>query len=311
MAYAYLLDEDVADGTRRILSEELDRAEKTLRRKRNKVTAIHETRKSIKRARAHLRLIKDGMPKSGIRRANVCLRDLNRLLAQSRDLDVMHQTLTRLEETSGLSGTATAARVRGAINKAQDVAAKQAKTPPIKSALAALQQCRELVFELDFSGVNLEVLIKGLGRSMADLAKHHAKLSPDADAEVYHDWRKTVQFHRRHILLLSAAWPDSLQPRISVGKQLSECLGFDHDLAVFLEFVSSPRGRPATKRDVTKLAALTSSQQVELRRQARALGALLTAEAPQAFRSRVEAYWQVQKGFATELNTSMLAEAAI
>ncbi len=311
MAYAYLLDEDVADGTRRILSEEVDRAEKTLRRKRNKVTAIHETRKSIKRARALLRLVKEGLPKSGFRRANVCFRDLNRLLAQSRDLDVMHQTLTQLEETCGLAGTTTAARVRDAISKAQEVAAKQAPIPPIKRALVALEESRELVSELDVSGVSLEVLLKGLGRSMADFTKHHAKLSPDADAEVYHEWRKTVQFHRRHILLLSAAWPDSLQPRVAVSKQLSECLGFDHDLAVFMEFVSSPRGRPATKRDVTKLAALASSQQVELRRQARALGALLSAEAPSAFRSRVEAYWQVQQGFHIELNSATPIEAAL
>ncbi|MEM7749914.1 MAG: CHAD domain-containing protein [Pseudomonadota bacterium] len=311
MAYAYLLDEDVADGTRRILSEEVDRAEKILRRKRNKVIAVHETRKSIKRARALLRLVKDGLQKRDFRRANTCFRDLNRLLAQSRDMDVMVQTLTRLEETCGLAGTATASRVHDAINAAREDAAKQVSTPPIKRALAALDDSRELVSELDVSGVSLDIVIKGLGRSMAEFTKHHARLSPEADAEVYHEWRKTVQFHRRHILLLSAAWPDSLQPRVSVSKQLSECLGFDHDLAVFMDFVSSPRGRPATKRDVTKLAGIASSQQVELRRQARALGALLSAEAPNAFRSRVEAYWQVQKGFQIELNASTPMEASL
>lgn len=310
MVYAYLLDEDVAEGTRRILSEEIDRAEKNLKRKRNKVLAVHETRKSIKRARALLRLVKDGLPKSHFRNANIHFRDLNRLLAQSRDLDVMHQTLSRLEETCGLAGTTTASRIREALATAQQEAASAQSAPPIKRAINALGASRSLVDETDVSGVNLNVLIKGLGRSMADFAKYHAKLKPDAHAEVYHEWRKTVQFHRRHILLLSAAWPDSLQARVAVSKQLSECLGFDHDLAVFLDFVSSPRGRPATKRDATKLSKIIAAQQIELRRQARALGALLSAEAPQAFRSRVEAYWRVQKGFAVELNSTMPLEAA-
>ena len=309
MVYAFLLDEDVADGTRRIWSEEVDRAEKTLKRKRNKVVAVHETRKCVKRVRALLRLVKDGLRKADYRTANIAFRDLNRLLAQSRDLDVMQLTLARLEVTHGLADSATAQRVHQALEAAQEEAASQETTPPIKRALSALGEARDLISDIDVSRLNLDVLIKGLGRSMAEFAAHNAKLAPEADAELYHEWRKAVQFHRRHILLLSTAWPDSLQPRAAVSKQLSECLGFDHDLAVFQEFISSPRGRPATKRDVAKLASAIASEQFELRRQARALGALLSAEAPQAFRSRVEAYWKVQKGFAPELNASLQVSA--
>ena len=307
MVYAFQLDEDVSDGTRRMLFEEVDRAEKILKRKRNKVVAVHETRKCVKRIRSLLRLVKDGLRKVDYRTTNTAFRDLNRLLAQSRDLDVMQLMLERLEATCRVADSATVRRVRQALEAAQEEATSQETTPPIKRALSALGEARDLLANIDVGGVNLDILIKGLGRSMAEFTAHNAKLAPEADAEVYHEWRKAVQFHRRHILLMSTAWPDSLQPRAAVSKQLAECLGFDHDLAVFQEFISSPRGRPATKRDVAKLASAIAREQFELRLQARALGALLSAEAPQAFRSRVEAYWRVQKGFAEELNASQQA----
>lgn len=301
MVYAYLLEEDVANGTRRILSEEVDKVEKHLRRRRNQVTVVHETRKSIKRLRALLRLIRCGMRKSQYRSANIHLRDLNRSLAQSRDLDVMQQTLSRLEETGGLAGSKTAARLRDAMNAAHAKAESLRKVPPTKQITASIGAARSMISNLDLRRVTIDVLVDGMGRSMTDFTDHYALLKPDADAEVYHEWRKVVQIHRRHLVLLSAAWPQSSRPRVMATKELSECLGYDHDLAVLLDFVSGPRGHPAIKRDVAKLREITAGQQVELRRKARAIGALLSAEAPDAFSSRVAAYWRVQRSHAGDL----------
>ena len=74
------------------------------------------------------------------------------------------------------------------------------------------------------------------------------------------------------------------------AQPLAECFGFDHDSAVFQEFISRARGHPATKRGVAKLASAIARKQVDLRLQARALGVLLSAEAAKVFRSRVEVY---------------------
>ena len=301
MVYSYLLEEDVANGTRRILSEEVDKADKHLGRRRNQVTVVHETRKSIKRLRAVLRLIRFGISKSQYRSANVHLRDLNRSLAQSRDMDVMRQTLSRLEETSGLAGSKTAVRLREALNAAHAEAESLRTAPPTKQIGASIDAVRSMISNLDLRRVTIDTLVEGMGRSMSDFTNHYALLKPDADAEVYHEWRKVVQIHRRHIVLLSAAWPQSSRPRVMATKELSECLGYDHDLAVLLEFMSGPRGHPATKRDVAKLREITAGQQVELRRKARAIGALLSAEAPDAFSSRVAAYWRVQLSNARDL----------
>ena len=76
-----------------------------------------------------------------------------------------------------------------------------------------------------------------------------------------------------------------------------------------MTFIAGPKGKPATKRDVAKLGKISAAQQHELRRQARAIGALLSAEPPEAFRSRVKAYWRIRKTMAGELNAPLPLEA--
>ena len=122
---------------------------------------------------------------------------------------------------------------------------------------------------------------------------------PSDDA--FHEWRKRAQFHRRHVALLAAAWPDALEARVTVCRQLSEQLGLDHDLSVLAAFVMSPQGRPATKRDARELLSICQREQHELRNAACAVGALLTAENPPALRQRVEAYWTVRSDKAIDL----------
>ena len=60
--------------------------------------AIHEARRSFKKSRAILRLMRDAMGYADYRRENISLRDMQRELTQTRDADVQFHLLTRISE---------------------------------------------------------------------------------------------------------------------------------------------------------------------------------------------------------------------
>lgn len=95
MAYRLsLLSDDLATELRRCAREQLDDAAGELRGTAgaDPVTAIHEARKDLKKARSLLRLARPCLPADAYRGENARLRDIARALAGTRDADVLAQT---------------------------------------------------------------------------------------------------------------------------------------------------------------------------------------------------------------------------
>src|SRR4051812_6805516 len=98
MAYRLRRDESVANGLRRLGRKEPGAAAVELRRTTPPADeAIHDARKSVKKARAILQVIDadDGSGLSGCRKR---LRSVNRTLSALRDADAMIEVLTKLSE---------------------------------------------------------------------------------------------------------------------------------------------------------------------------------------------------------------------
>lgn len=118
MSYRFRKDEPVGVAIRRILLEEMDAARVELVLAINDPEALHEVRKRIKRARALLRLGRDGL--AALAPENLVLRDVGRLLAAHREADALVEILRHeaaaagsadlrvLEETVRLHQTARA-----------------------------------------------------------------------------------------------------------------------------------------------------------------------------------------------------------
>ena len=87
-------DEDI----KRILDNQLDTAISHLENEldNNFDGSIHEVRKSIKRTRAVLRLIRDDIGKNLYRKENTYFRDINRNMSEIRSISVIIETLNKL-----------------------------------------------------------------------------------------------------------------------------------------------------------------------------------------------------------------------
>jgi hypothetical protein len=136
-------------------------------------------------------------------------------------------------------------------------------------------------------------IARGLRDSYQSGRKAFSRAFAAANDEGFHDWRKTLQRHWRHMQLLASCWPSELSARVELSRNLSQILGDDHDLAQLCRLVSAPTLVFASPEDTAAFVKRCRKRQKSLRREAQARGARLFVERPKPFVDRIEAYWAV------------------
>jgi hypothetical protein len=118
-----------------------------------------------------------------------------------------------------------------------------------------------------------------------------AKAFASGSAEDFHEWRKTLQHHWRHMQLLTPCWPSELSARVELSRSLSQILGDDHDIAMLQHLISAPTMSFASPDATASFLKQCRNRQKALRRDAEMLGERLFAERSRPFAERIEAYW--------------------
>ena len=143
--------------------------------------------------------------------------------------------------------------------------------------------------------IGFEHLAAGVERSYRRARRTFRQAYENNTDEAFHEWRKTVQQHWRHMQLISRAWPDVLSGRAGEAKELSRLLGDDHDIHVLLT-LAAERGKSVLSADeIDALTAMCRSVQGELRQQAKPRGARLFAEPAGNLRERMVLYWSAAR----------------
>jgi len=300
MRYRLKLDEPVADGIRRIGIAQIDRAAKALS-EQDRDTGIHEARKCFKRVRALLDMSRPALPAKVYKRENRRFRDLGRALAGPRDIHVMRQTLDTLADRRDLAAageTASALRVWLDAKRLQVVTSdSDAATSQAQRVLA---EARAAFGNIPFKAKDVSPLTEGVRDIYANgrkAMKHAYRIG--ADDVTFHDWRKHVQRHWRHLQLVRNAWPEVIAPRIALASDLSELIGKDHDLAVLITFIRRNRAILGPRGEVKALIQEARAQQAVLRTAAFQHGQRLYALPPSALEDMLRAYWSAAQHIQT------------
>lgn len=318
MSYRLKFDEPVHKGWRRIVGEQIEAALALLETGTDVDAAIHETRKSMKRVRALLKLLRPGLSPSDYKREKKRYADIGRLLSGVRDRAVLAATATALsEQTTGKARVAAQALAKQANSGAAaadagecgaDAAGGRDAADPgikavlldaaahdtpdqVKAAIAALKQAAKSLKKLRLKSRSFDVVRAGLGKTYR-AARSDMKLAYKSGVdEHFHEWRKSVQAHWRHMLLMERAWPDVFAARAQLAKEMSDLLGEDHDLYVLIQTLNAhtETGAVAAGRDALIRAARV--RQDDIRRELAAKGQALFAEPANRFVSRVDDYW--------------------
>jgi CHAD domain-containing protein len=290
MTYRFKLQEPIGQGVRRIALEQIEIAEAKLSSKDDVSAAIHDARRCLKRVRALLRLIRPGLEDGVYQREAAHLAGIGKLLSGARDLDVMRQTLSKLEVRFDAMPAGAAERLAKLVGHGHGLGRRTAADGR-RQALLRLGKSKRLFATKGTAGIELGHLIRGLGNTYrkARTAFRHAYLEPSDES--FHLWRKRVQQHWRHMALLSRGWPEAMAARASEAKELSRLLGEDHDHAILIAFARERGASILESEDIGALTTMCRSCQAELRAAARPRGERLLAEPTKNLEERVALYW--------------------
>ncbi|MCB1519249.1 MAG: CHAD domain-containing protein [Hyphomicrobiaceae bacterium] len=302
MAYRFKLNESIDAGLRRIMVEQIDRSIALLTSNEDRAVAIHETRKAMKRARALLRIVAPGLRGDVRKRYNAQFRDIARVLASSRDNTVLAATATSLAATvegkakaAAETLAAEAAKAAGGAGADGEGASRKQAASHVAEAIAALKKARRAVARLKLSDRMFPVIARGLEKSYRTGRRSLRKALADGDEDDFHELRKSVQTHWRHMVLVAPAWPQMVNVRAELAKELSDLLGAEHDLSMLInraEATVDGHHRPAGSDELVRAA---KARQSEIRREVAGKAALLFAERPENLAERIETCWTAAK----------------
>lgn len=293
MAYRFKLKEPLDKGFRRIGLEQIDSAQQQLSAERDYTTAVHESRKSLKRLRALLRMVRPALGEEAFHAKNAAVRDIAKLLSGTRDRHVLLATLIKLETHYGASAASAFAAVRGLLGTNGNGADHDEPHAGSAEALQRLKQFRGQFAKLKLRHSAFDVVGDGVEKSYRKTRRMFADAYRSPSEEAFHEWRKCVQIHWRHMALLSNAWPDYFGARVAAAKALSQLLGDDHDLAVLTMTIDKLGNdtKAGASDELGHAARLARTYQLDLRQAAEPLGRQLLADGPSSLRKRLAIYW--------------------
>ena len=297
MAYRFKHEESFGDGLHRIGAEQFKQISGGLETA-PVPAAVHAVRKCIKRLRALLQLVRPGIGEAGFKRENVRLRDAARLLSGARDRTVLASTIVWLEQHADDADQAAFDVLRAQLSSDQP-SPEEIDAASLDRVRWILAKAEQGWMKLRLEPASLAPLIAGLGHVHQRCAHAfdvaYGKESDEAQRDhAFHDWRKAVQQHWRHMRLLERGWPDYMTARAALANELSDLLGTAQDLTLLvghIERVAAADGSGLTSKQARRLIALARRQQQALRNAARTVGERLLAEGTAGHVRRISLYW--------------------
>ena len=277
MSFEVRAGESFRESTRRIVREQLSGALDALGNKEASSLdeRVHSVRKSFKRIRALLRLVRCAVSDPFFQAENESFRDAGRPLAEVRDAKVLIEALEALRAKSDTGREAAFAAAKELLVERQDAlrgrvlnegGAWAATECAVKKALAQLD--KDKWNKVSNSPKKISLGLKAVYRSGR---KAFARATDDPSVENLHEWRKQVKHLRHGLELLAPARPKTFVELARQADELGELLGLDHDLAVLNATLLSDESDVVTGA----LEPLIKEQREQLQAEARDRGGFL------------------------------------
>jgi CHAD domain-containing protein len=295
MAFCLKAGEPISDEIIRILSEQIELIIDNLTNPEiDRDIGVHDSRKTCKRVRATLRLVRDEIGESLFTQENFRFRDIARQLAPARDSWVLVASLDQLTTDHADS------LPLGAFGKFRELLQSQYETTLareraddalIPQILETLGAATTQIANLTIRPEGFEAIEGGLKR-VYTLGRHAMKRSyTQPTPENFHEWRKRVKYLWHQVEILTPTQPEVLIPLGEELHTLSDYLGDDHDLAILREITLEHPEAFQSEADLETLLDLIDQKRQALEAQAQPLGERLYCETPRVLTRRLKVYW--------------------
>jgi CHAD domain-containing protein len=283
----------IGPAVRAIAGYILDRARSAIvDPERSNQDAVHDFRRAIKQWRSLMRLLDPFIPDADRLRQEA--RDLARSLTRARDgQSALNAFDDLLKQGLALSERSTAT-IRGRIEAIRGSQEQAVLTPDQRDAIIAWLDATAVAIEswpldpFDFSSI--------AGQLAAGYRAARRLIPADwsqASAEDLHELRQRVVDHRYQMELIEPLWPRHGRMWTDEAERLRDRLGRCQDLELLKGF-TGPHQPLARWR--SRLTPACAARTTELSHRAARIAHRLFAEKPKAFRRRMEALWEQDRG---------------
>ncbi len=289
--------ESVQDGILRIanaLHEHSQTQAKTVRSTDELSSIVHETRLSLKRARALVRLLR---PTLGTRVADALNRRLRlaaQRLAGARDATVALTVLDQLRRKRPAADSEAVDQVRS--RAAASAEAQTRDTPPIDQGLArARTALRSLVLALEktpWKRRGWAALEAGLEAGYRRARKRFRKARQTSEDPAFHDWRTATKSLLYQLAFLRPMATRRLERLIQDLDALQKILGDANDLATLAQKLAGNPDLYGDEPAVERTGTLLKTRQQRLLKSAVKQGRQVYSERTPQFISRVRREWR-------------------
>jgi len=298
MEYTVQPDEPISDGIKRIIRGKVETGIDHVDGDMDRHETVHEVRKRCKEVRAALRLVRGVLPTYS--EENAHYRDAARELSEIRDATALIETFDEhVEAAVGETGhddhVDLAACREVLIQRRDRMTDEMDLDQRLMSVREELIEGLDRVDYLPIATEGYDAVAPGLRKSYRRGRERMAEAYEDPSTEAFHEWRKRVKYHRYHTRLLRSLWPDPMKARRSELKTLSDVVGDEHDLAVFLETMDDEQ--LFTEDTRAELDTVITHRRSELQRRARPIGERVFAEEPDQLVERIGDYWTATRDF--------------
>lgn len=295
MPYRLEANENLADGIIRLIIERVDQIILELTDPPSgRDKGVHNARKSCKRVRAAIRLVRDEIGEELYKGENIRFRDASQKLSAARDSWVMIRTLDRLidkyQEQLPL-GFFDGVRQQLVEIYDETLSLELKDHQLIPDIVEIMNEAKFSISQLPIQRSDFLVFRGGLRRVYFRGRRAMADAYEKPDSEIFHEWRKRVKYLWYHLEILEDLWPNVLSNLADELHTLSEYLGDDHDLAVLRQTIlNNPKGF-AGEQELLYLISLIDRDRLRLEALARPLGERIYFDSPKEFTRRINTYW--------------------
>lgn len=293
--YALLEGEPASAGIRRIADGRAADALDHLRRAEGEGLAegVHEARKSLKKLRSVLRLVRPRLGEGLYRLENGRFGDAGRVLSDLRDADALSESVDALRERFSRDlHPAALGPLASALEADGGRTAGRTAPPQVGRAIAMIEAGRAGISQWPLDRDGFGLVRPGLRYAYARGRNRMEAVARRADEESVHEWRKRVKDLWYMTAVLERTFPAVLGAAAEQAHELSSLLGDHHDLAVLAARLTADPALLGGALPAPTMADLIESRQAELIERALPLGRRLYAEKPKRFSARIEAYWR-------------------
>ena len=271
--------------------------------------AVHGSRKSIKRVRALLRLVRGELPGHIYEFENRSLRQTAHLVSEIRSAQGVLEAALSIQGIYGdLLADGTFLELIERLSRRRDLTELKAAEDPnlvgrvVRSLEKAYHrygswptdpEARE-VYGLGIRD-GYEAVAPGLGKTYGSGRSTMVTAYTRGLPGDFHEWRKRVKDLRHQMEFLAPLWPEVVVGTAMTLDRLGNILGEDNDLAELLSLVRSRPDLCPDARERSLFRALAMQRRSELQVACEILGRRVYAEKPGALSHRFGEYWASRK----------------